>query len=180
MPMQNHMGAKCGTIIPYLMLGFWHYAWHQFGASCSCLMSGFLHCCCYTSRYQAQTSYVTIRHSIIARAFFVRRMICTRKCERYTKLHLHYTNISWELFFLCVIVLGNKAHKTAWNTHSCVTRQILFGELISVKQARKTHQAWAKSQQNLHNRGPCGDFMAPLKTCWQLAWRAKGKHTETH
>ena len=33
----------------------------------------------------------------------------------YTKWRLHYTNISQELFFLCVIVLGNKAHKTSWN-----------------------------------------------------------------
>ena len=70
MPMQNHMWAKIrdNNSISYA----WILApcWHQFGARCSCLMSGFLHCCCYASRYQARTFHVTIRHSIIARAFF--------------------------------------------------------------------------------------------------------------
>ena len=87
--------------------------------------------------YYPSFSYCT-RFLLFAKWFTLDNAYC------YTKLHLHYTNISWELFFFCVIVLGNKAHKTSWNYAFLGYTPNHFGELISVKQARKTPDDYTK------------------------------------
>ena len=52
------------------MLGSLHHNWHRFGAKYSYLMSEVLLSCCYTAGHQDKIPDVTIRHSIIAPAFF--------------------------------------------------------------------------------------------------------------
>ena len=65
----------------------------------------------------------------------------------HTKLHLHYTSIWGKLFFLRVIVLGNKADETSisGSTYSWVACPNVLGEFISVKIAPKTADSYRKT-----------------------------------
>ena len=151
------------------------------------------------SRISGQMCFI-IRHSIIARACFWRIIYTRKRGMLHTNLHLHCTQILFGNYFWWVIVLRTtRLMRHHGITHSWATRQILFGELISVKKHEK-HQMitqntfgniamtlWkmfgflhgfrrisgAKSHLNLLN--PCVESSwRRFETYKQLAWREKG------
>ena len=118
---EPHAGQpKFGTNIPYLMLGFLHGFWHTFGAkgpylmlgSCamlgtslaSYLMSGLLHCCCYTSGSQDKL-LISLSVIQLLHAFFCLENDLHLKARNathtHTKLHLHYTQQIFSGFISC-------------------------------------------------------------------------------
>ena len=67
------------------------------------------------SRARVSLYVNTIHHTNIVRTFYVSRTICLQKrVLSHTKLlHLHYSQEFHWIFFLHVILLGNKAHETS-------------------------------------------------------------------
>ena len=156
--MQNHMRAKIWDTNSI------SYAWifprllAQLGAKGQYVMLGFFAPCLAPVRrkmfishvwifallllhrgYQAKTSYFTIRHSMIACAFFCLETSLHSKARNVTHkaTPVLHSNIFRELFLLCIIVLGNKALETSWNYTFLGYTSSILGVLISVKRHAK-------------------------------------------
>ena len=125
---------------PCLRLGFLrHTSWHQFGEKMFTSYVWILHCCCCTSGHQAKNQYFTIRHSIIACAFFCLENYLHSRARNVTqKFTSTIHNYISGLFVLCVMVLGNKAHETSWNYTFLGCTPNMFGGTNFSQRATKT------------------------------------------
>ena len=156
-PCRTTCGPKCGTTIPYLMLGFLHAFGTESGQKVHiwcldfCTMLGtslaqdvYILClefCIVAATNQdiRTTSYFAIRHAIIARFLLCLENDLHSKVRNVTHkvTSALHKNICQEIFSCAQWWWATRLMRHHGITHSWATRQIFFGELISVKKARK-------------------------------------------